>query len=55
MLRGANRDVVLVQPEVDLIAWFDAQLIAQLLGDDNLAFSANAMSHTSKYNLRKVV
>lgn len=50
MCGGANGDVVFVKPEVDLVAWFDAELVSKLLGDDDLAFGTNAMSHTTKYN-----
>lgn len=48
MVDGANGDVVVVEPEVDLVAWFDAELVAQLPGDDDLALSADAVSHTEK-------
>lgn len=50
MLGEANCDVVFVQPEVDLVARFDAQCVAQLFGDDDLPFSTHSMSHTSEYN-----
>jgi hypothetical protein len=53
MVGGAEGDVVIVQPEVDLVAWFDAELVSQLLGDDDLPFGADTMSHTRKYNLRR--
>ena len=46
MFGGADGDVVAVEPEVDLVAWFDAELVAELLGDDDLAFGANTVSHT---------
>ena len=38
MVGGADGDVVVVEPEVDLVAWFDAELVSHLLGDDDLAF-----------------
>jgi hypothetical protein len=52
MVGGADGDVVFVEPEVDLVAWFDAELVSQLFGDDDLPFGADAMSHTIKYNSR---
>jgi hypothetical protein len=42
--------VVIVQPEVDLVTWFDPELVSQLLGDDDLPFGADAVSHTAQYN-----
>ena len=53
MVGGADGDVVIVEPEVDLVAWFDAELVSQLLGDDDLPFGADAVSHTVKYNSRE--
>ncbi len=53
MVGGADGNVVIVEPKVDLVAWFDAELVAQLLGDDNLSFGADAVSHTVKYNQRE--
>jgi len=50
MVGGADGDVVIVEPEVDLVARFDAELVSQLLGDDDLPFGADAVSHTMKYN-----
>jgi len=47
---GAEGDVVIVQPEVDLVTWFDAELVSQLLGYDDLPFGTDAVSHTAKYN-----
>ncbi len=46
MVGGAKGDVVVVEPEVDGVAWFDAELVAQLRGDDDLAFGADAVGHT---------
>lgn len=42
--------MISVSPEGDLITGFDPQLVTELLRDDHLAFGANTMSHTSKYN-----
>ena len=53
MVGGSDGDVVVVEPEVDLIAWFDAEPVAQLLGDDDLALGADAVSHTNQYNSRE--
>jgi len=53
MVGGADGDVVIVEPEVDLVARFDAELVSQLLGDDDLSFGADAVSHTEKYNPRE--
>ena len=53
MFGGAEGDVVIVQPEVDLVAWFDAELVSQLLGNDDLPLGADAVSHTGKYNPRR--
>ncbi len=53
MFGGSNGDVVIVEPEIDLVAWFDAELVSQLLGDHDLPLGADAVSHTVKYNLRK--
>lgn len=52
MVGGPKRDVVVVQPEVDLIAGFDAELVAELLGNDDLALRSHTASHTNKYNFR---
>ena len=54
MFGRTDGDVVIVEPEVDLVAWFDAELVSQLLRNDNLAFGAHAMSHTTQYDLRAV-
>ena len=53
MVGGADGDVVVVEPEVDLVAWFDAELVSQLLGNDDLPLGADAVSHTGKYNPRR--
>lgn len=50
MVGGADGDVVVVEPEVDLVARFDAEVVSQFLGDDDLPFGAHAVSHTVKYN-----
>jgi hypothetical protein len=50
MCSGANRDVIVVTPEVDLVARLDPEFVAQFLGNDDLAFGPDAMSHTRQYN-----
>jgi len=50
VLGGADRDVVVVEPEVDLVAGFDAELVSQFLWDDDLALGTHAVSHTDQYN-----
>ncbi|HVM54307.1 MAG TPA: hypothetical protein VM262_14030 [Acidimicrobiales bacterium] len=50
MFGGADGDVVFVEPEVDLVAWFDAELVSQLLRDDDLPFGTHAVSHTDEYD-----
>jgi prevent-host-death family protein len=47
---GSHSNVVTVAPEHNLVAGFDAELGAQVLGDDDLPFRANLVSHTVKYN-----
>lgn len=51
MARRANRDMIIVPPEADLVARLDPELVSQRLWDDNLALGADTMSHTSQYNL----
>ncbi len=53
MIGGADSNVVIVEPEVDLVAWFDPELVSQLLGNDDLPLGTNAISHTTKYNPRE--
>ena len=53
MVGGADGDVVVVEPEVDLVARLDAQLVSQLLGDDDLPLGTDTVSHTEEYNLRE--
>ena len=53
MVGGSDGNVVIVEPEIDLVAWFDTELVSQLLGDDDLPFGTNPMSHTTKYNPRE--
>ena len=50
MFGRANGDVIIVEPEVDVVAWFDAELVSQLLWDDDLSFGTDAVSHTVEYN-----
>lgn len=52
MVGGADSNVVIVEPEVDLVAWFDPELVSQLLGNDDLPLGTNAVSHTTEYNPR---
>jgi hypothetical protein len=47
---GTYRHVIVMAPEVDLVAGFDAQLVAKLLWDHDLALRADTMSHTIEYN-----
>ncbi len=49
-LRGTHRpdsNMVAVTPERDLIARFDAELVAEVLRDDDLPLGANLVSHTA--------
>jgi hypothetical protein len=50
MLSETDGDVIVVEPEVDLVAGFDAQAVSQLLGDHDLPLGADTMSHTDEYN-----
>ena len=47
---GTYRHVIVMAPEVDLVAGFDAQLVAKLLWDHDLALRPDPMSHTVEYN-----
>lgn len=47
---GADGDVVPVAPEDDLVAGFDAERVAEVLGDHDLALGTDLVSHTSKYD-----
>lgn len=49
--RRSHRDMIVVDPEADLVARLDPQLIAELLRNDDLAFRPDSMSHTTEYNL----
>jgi hypothetical protein len=42
--------MIVMAPEVDLVAGLDAQFVAKLLWDHDLALRADTMSHTIKYN-----
>lgn len=46
----ANRDVIVIEPEADLVARLDAQLVTQLLRDGDLTFRSDSVSHTAQYN-----
>lgn len=50
MARRANRHMVVVAPEADLVARLDPEFVTQLLGDDDLTLGSDTMSHTGKYN-----
>lgn len=50
MVSWADRDVVVVKPEADLVARFDAEFITKLLRDDDLSLRPDSMSHTYQYN-----
>jgi len=47
VLGWPDRDVVAMEPEVDLVARLDPELVAKLLWDDDLSFRPDPMSHTS--------
>ncbi len=51
MVSWADRDVVVVEPEADLVAWFDAEFVTKLLRDNDLSLRPDSMSHTDQYNL----
>lgn len=42
--------MVTVTPEADLVARFDPQFVAQLLGDHDLTLRPDPVSHTPEYN-----
>lgn len=50
MTGRANRHMILVAPEADLVTRLDPKLVSQLLGDDDLSLRPNTMSHTVEYN-----
>ena len=52
MVGGPDGDMVVVEPEVDLVAWRDAELLSQFLGDHDLTLGTDAVSHTEQYNPR---
>lgn len=45
--------MIAVTPELDLIAWLDPELYAQLLGNDDLPLRSDSPSHTVEYNFWK--
>jgi hypothetical protein len=51
LARRANRDMIIVPPEADLVARLDPEFVSQRLWDDNLTLGADAVSHTYEYNL----
>jgi hypothetical protein len=48
--RRSDGDVIVVEPEADLVARLNAELIAKFLRDDDLSFRPNSMCHTGEYN-----
>jgi hypothetical protein len=50
MISWADRDVVVVEPEADLVARLDPELVTKLLRDDDLPLRPDSMSHTEQYN-----
>ena len=50
MTRRADRDVVVVTPQADLVAGLDAEFVSEFLGNDNLALRSDTVSRTSQYN-----
>jgi hypothetical protein len=46
-LGGAERDVIVLTPEAHLVARFDAEVVSQILRDDDLPLWPNSMSHTT--------
>ena len=50
MVRWPQGEMVVVAPEVDLVAWLDSKLVPELLRDDNLTLRADTVSHTVQYN-----
>ena len=55
MVSPADRDVVVVEPETDLVARPDAELVTERLRDHDLAFRPHSMSHTVQYNHRDLL
>ena len=49
-VRRAERNVVAVAPEADLVTRLDPQFIAQILRDHDLALRSDPVSHTVEYN-----
>ena len=43
--------MVAFAPERDLVARFEAELVAEVLGDDDLPLGPYLVSHTSQYNI----
>lgn len=48
----AERNMIAVEPEAHLVARLDAQLVAQVLRDDDLSLRTDALSHTGQYGRR---
>ncbi|MGB3410696.1 MAG: hypothetical protein WBA45_05820 [Microthrixaceae bacterium] len=46
VVRRANRDMIIVPPEADLVARLDPELVSQRLWDDNLTLGPDTVSHT---------
>ena len=51
MARRANRHMVVVAPEADLVARLDPEFVSQPLRDNDLTLGTDTVSHTDKYNL----
>lgn len=50
MARRANRHMIVVPPEADLVARLDPEFVSQLFRDDDLTLGADTVSHTYQYN-----
>lgn len=50
MVRWSDGDVVLVDPEVDLVPRLDPELVAHLLGNHDLPLRPDSVSHTAEYD-----
>lgn len=46
----AQGQVILVAPERHLVTGLDAELVTELLGDDDLALGTYSVGHTEEYN-----
>ena len=48
--RRTDCDMIVVEPEADLVARVETQLVPELLRDHDLTLRSNSMSHTQEYN-----